>query len=212
MGSRGPAGMPITKELVALGTASRRLNDGSDELNKLIARIDELLKRMTIGLEYYLPQPLAENVVYDRDGKRCIELVFLGYARSGRSNTLVLRTTKVAESKVAAATETPGEVIPLMQAPRRLRHRAVDQLPALVTGLSAHVEEVAATMRRRCEIAASLVARLEGSLGGPREAPVPTADPATPVRTGRTVPCLAEVQAPRLASDPMDLRTAGPRR
>lgn len=202
--------MPITQELVALGTAARRLNDGSDQLNKLIARIDELLGRMMIGLEYYLPRPLAESVSYDRDGKRCIELGFVGYARVGKAYTLVVRTTKVAESKVAVATQAPGEVVPLLQAPRRLRYEAVDLLPELVAGLSAQVEEVAATMQRRCEIAASLVARLEGTLDAraPERA-------AVPAKTGVTVPYLAEVPGqgpPPSAHDPTRLQLARPRR
>ncbi len=153
--------MPITQELNLLGQAARRLNDGSEQLNGLIARIDALLGQLMIGMDYLHPRPLAESVTYDRDGKRCIEMAYLAYCRIGKIYALAVKTVKVHESKRAMATETPGEFIPLLQAPRRLRYGAVDLLPELVSGLSAQVEEVACAMSRRCALAESLAQRLE---------------------------------------------------
>jgi hypothetical protein len=162
--------MPITQELHALGQAARRLNDGSEQLNALIARIDALLARLMIGMDYVHPRPLAESVSYDRDGKRAIEMAYLAYCRIGKVYALAIKTVKVHESKRAMATESPGEFIPVLQAPRRLRYAAVDVLPELVAGLSAQVEEVAEAMARRCAVAESLARRLEEMAG-------PSADP-----------------------------------
>lgn len=159
--------MPITQELHALGQAARRLNDGSEQLNALIARIDALLGRLMIGMDYVHPRPLAESVTYDRDGKRAIEMAYLAYCRIGKVYALAIKTVKVHESKRALATESPGEFIPVLQAPRRLRYAAVDVLPELVAGLSAQVEEVAEAMARRCAVAESLARRLEEMAGGP---------------------------------------------
>jgi hypothetical protein len=157
--------MPITQELHALGQAARRLNDGSEQLNALIARIDALLGRLMIGMDYVHPRPLAESVTYDRDGKRAIEMAYLAYCRIGKVYALAIKTVKVHESKRAMATESPGEFIPVLQAPRRLRYAAVDVLPELVAGLSAQVEEVAEAMARRCAVAESLAQRLEEMAG-----------------------------------------------
>lgn len=172
--------MPITQELHALGQAARRLNDGSEQLNALIARIDALLGRLMIGMDYVHPRPLAESVTYDRDGKRAIEMAYLAYCRIGKVYALAIKTVKVHESKRALATESPGEFIPVLQAPRRLRYAAVDVLPELVAGLSAQVEEVAEAMARRCAVAESLARRLEEMAG-------PSADPQVQVQVQQQV-------------------------
>ncbi len=161
--------MTITQELYRLGASTRRLNDGSDELNRSIAAIDELLGRLMIGLDYVHPRPLAEQVTFDSQGKRSIELSYLGYLKVERSYHLATKTVKVLEAKVAYATEMPGAVIGLLQAPRRLRYRAVEILPELVIGLAEQVEDMAGAMERRCAIAASLLQNLQQIAGPVRE-------------------------------------------
>ena len=172
--------MPITQELHALGQAARRLNDGSEQLNALIARIDALHGRLMIGMDYVHPRPLAESVTYDRDGKRAIEMAYLAYCRIGKVYALAIKTVKVHESKRALATESPGEFVPVLQAPRRLRYAAIDVLPELVAGLSAQVEEVAEAMARRCAVAESLARRLEEMAG-------PSADPQVQMQVQQQV-------------------------
>lgn len=159
--------MAITAELVRLGESARRLNDGSEELNRDIAAIDELLARLMIGLDYLHPRPLAETVTMSREGKRVIELAYVGYLEVQRGYHLAIKTVKVLESKLALASETPGQVVPLLSAPRRLRYGAVDVLPELIAGLAAQVEEVVGAMQRRCETASALLQHLEQIAGGP---------------------------------------------
>ncbi len=172
--------MPITQELHALGQAARRLNDGSEQLNALIARIDALLGRLMIGMDYVHPRQLAESVTYHRDGKRAIEMAYLAYCRNAKVYALAIKTVKVHESKRALATESPGEFVPVLQAPRRLRYAAIDVLPELVAGLSAQVEEVAEAMARRCAVAESLARRLEEMAG-------PSADPQVQMQVQQQV-------------------------
>jgi hypothetical protein len=162
--------MAINDELQALGNAARRLNDGSEQLNRSIARIDELLGRLMIGIDFFHPRPLAELVTFDREGKRVIELSYLGYCRVQKSYQLAVKTVKVLESKLALATESPGEFVPLLQAPRRLRYAAVDFMPELVTGLSRQVTDVAGAMERRCAVADSLARQLEQMVPDPPKA------------------------------------------
>lgn len=187
--------MPITEQLHVLGQAAKRLNDGSEQLNALIARIDALLGRLMIGMDYLHPRPLSESVTYDRDGKRVIEMAYLSYSRIGKAYALAIKTVKVHESKRALANEASGDFMPLLQAPRRLRYAAVDVLPELVAGLSTQVEEVAAAMSRRCAVAESLARRLE-EMAGPAPAPEVQHQAQQATSHARpTMPYLSDVEA-----------------
>lgn len=158
--------MTITQELYRLGHSARRLNDGSDQLNQSIAAIDNLLGRLMIGLDYVHPRPLAEHTTYDSAGKRVIEVSYLAYLKIRGGYHLALKTVKVIESRSAAAGQIPGEVSALLDAPRRLRYRAVEQLPELVMGLAEQVEDMLGAMERRVGIASALVQNLE-QIAGP---------------------------------------------
>lgn len=160
--------MTITQELYRLGNSARRLNDGSDQLNRSIAAIDNLLGRLMIGLDYVHPRPLAEHTSYDPSGKRVIEVSYLGYLKVRGGYHLSLKTVKVLESRSAAAEQIPGELCALLEAPRRLRYRAVEQLPELVMGLAEQVEDMLGAMERRVGIASALVTNLE-QIAGPAD-------------------------------------------
>ncbi|MCA9705686.1 MAG: hypothetical protein KDK70_07555 [Myxococcales bacterium] len=153
--------MAITEELVRLGNSARRLNRGSDQLNHLIERIDELLSELNVGLDYIHPRPIDESTSVDHNGKRVIELSYVGYLRTQRNYHLAIKTVKVLESKLSLATQTPGDVVALLAAPRRLRYAAVDVLPEVVSGLAAQVDEMVGSLERRCATAESLVRNLE---------------------------------------------------
>ncbi|MEM6994945.1 MAG: hypothetical protein AAF721_30815 [Myxococcota bacterium] len=157
--------MGITYELQRLGNSARRLNAGSDSLNESIERIDALLGKLNVGLEYVHPRPLAENSIVDDSGKRVIELMYVGYLKVDRRYHLAVRTTKVLESRLQLATQSPGKVTALLHSPRQLRFAAVDILPELVAGLAAQVDEMVAAMTRRQETADSLLRNLESIAG-----------------------------------------------
>ena len=153
--------MPITDKMVRLGTAARKLNDGSDHLNRLISRIDGVLGRLMIGMDYIHPRPVSEQVTYDADHKRVIEIAYVGYLKIRGHFHLALKTVKVMESKAAMAGEAPGAVVPLLEAPRRLRYAAVDLLPEVVSGLATQVDDIVQKMERRCDVASALLDHLE---------------------------------------------------
>jgi len=127
-----------------------------------------LLGRLMIGLDYLHPRPLAELTTYDAAGKRTIEVSYIGYLRVRGGHHLALKTVKVIESRSAAAEQLPGDVIALLDAPRRLRYRAVEQLPELVMGLAEQVEDMLGAMERRVGIASALVTNLE-QIAGPAD-------------------------------------------
>lgn len=157
--------MAITDELQRLGNSAQRLNVGSDQLNRLIERIDELLSQLMIGLDYVHPRPIDESTSADHNGKRVIELSYVGYLRTSRNYHLAIKTVKVLESKLAVATQNPGEIMPLLAAPRRLRYAAVDVLPEVVSGLASQVDEMVGSLERRCRTAETLVRNLEQIAG-----------------------------------------------
>jgi hypothetical protein len=182
--------MAITQELYRLGNSAKRLNDGSDELNKMIASIDDLLGRLMIGLDYVHPRPLAEHTTFDQTGKRCIEVAYVGYLKVKNGYHLAIKSVKVLESKMAYATASPGDVQSLLHAPRRLRYAAVDLLPELVAGLAEQVEDMLGAMERRCQIAAHLVSNLEDIAGRPDETQVARAAQNATSHRKQTLPAL----------------------
>ena len=182
--------MPITEELYRLGNSARRLNDGSDELNKMIAAIDDLLSRLMIGLDYVHPRPLTETTTYDQTGKRSIEIAYVGYLKVKGSYHLAIKSVKVLESKTAYATESPGVVCDLLQAPRRLRYTAVDLLPEVVTGLAEQVEDMLGAMERRCQIASHLLRNLEHIAGQANDAEVEKAAQSATSHRRQTLPAI----------------------
>ena len=150
--------MAITEQLNKLGQSARHLNDSSDELNELVAAIDATLGGLRIEVDYLHPRPLREVASVGREGKRVIELAYLGYQRVRGQYHLVIKTVKVLESKVDAG--DGGSVTPLLMAPRAIRHAAIDALPELVAAISRQIDELAAQVDRRRDSARSLLNEL----------------------------------------------------
>ena len=164
--------MSVTEELFRLGQAARRLNDGSDRLDRTLADIDRALGRLMLGFEYQLPRPIDEREHSDNKGKRVIEVSYLGYLRIPGIDPppdqarfhLAIRQLKVFETR--RPDEAPGKVMPLLEAPRALRHAAVDHLALLVAGLAEQVDEMVANIERRNDVASSLLSTLEAPEAG----------------------------------------------
>jgi hypothetical protein len=163
----------ITEQLFQLGQAARRLNDGSVQLDRCLAEIDRALGRLMLGLEVQLARPIAEIVHVDRDGKRIIEVSYLGYlrftgtgsgtAQAGSGFHLGVRTVKVLEGRRVPEGEQTPQITPLLEAPRAIRHAAVDHLGELVAGLAAQVDEMVEHIERRQALAAAILAELGGA-------------------------------------------------
>jgi hypothetical protein len=167
--------MGVTEELYRLGQAARRLNDGSDRLDRTLSEIDAALGRLMLGFEYQLPRPIAEIVHHDSAGKRVIEVSYLGFYRmetasddpgeptpsSGEFHVGV-KTLKILEGRRTDG-EPPGRMLPLLEAPRAIRHAAVDHLAALVAGLAAQVDEMVGHIERRNAVASSILGTLDSS-------------------------------------------------
>lgn len=159
--------MGVTEELYRLGQAARRLNDGSDRLDRTLSEIDAALGRLMLGFEYQLPRPIVETVHHDSAGKRVIEVSYLGFLRleddaaTGELHVGV-KTLKILEGRRSDG-EQPGRMVPLLEAPRAIRHAAVDHLAALVAGLAAQVDEMVGHIERRNAIASTILGTLGDS-------------------------------------------------
>ncbi len=175
--------MSITDGMYQLGHAARKLNRGSDELNLVLTQIDETLGRLGIGMDYTLERPLIEDVNVGPDQKRVIELGYLAYGRHKGRFRLLYKTLKVLEARRDLSRQSPGSVIPLLEAPRRIRHRAIDQLPELVGGLANSVDDVLNQLERRKEVAANVLSQLQQMLydgESPSRPAAPSSRPAVP--------------------------------
>jgi hypothetical protein len=161
----------ITDQLYRLGHSARRLNDGADRLDRSLVEVDRALARLLLGFEYQLPRPIAEIVHHDRDGKRIIEVHYLGYVRFAEheddpgSFHLGVRTVKVFEGRHAPEGEPPPRITPLLEAPRSVRHAAVDHLAELVGGLAVQVEEMVQHIERREALAEAILGQLDAPKG-----------------------------------------------
>ncbi|MGB1275231.1 MAG: hypothetical protein ACPG77_05725 [Nannocystaceae bacterium] len=153
--------MALSERLDKLGKAARRLNESSDQLVVLVRAIDSVLGRLNLEVDYVDPRPLDEASSTDSHGKRTIELSLLGYLEIDGRYQLALKTVKVHESKVAMSDSNRGSLTPLLDAPRKILHAAVDHLPALVGALSQQVWDLVNQVERRCKLARDLLADLE---------------------------------------------------
>lgn len=153
--------MAITEDLTKLGQSARRLRDGADELGQVIAEIDRTLGELHIGFEYLHPRPLLEKTVVSGEGKRVIEVAYLGYLPFRSEHHLVVKTVKILESKAAMSPENSGSMTPLLLAPRSIRHAAVDVLPELVRAITRQLDELAEATERRRDVAREVLGELQ---------------------------------------------------
>lgn len=153
--------MALSERLDKLGKAARRLNESSDQLVLLVRAIDSALGRLNLEVDYVDPRPLDERSSTDAHGKRTIELSYLGYLQIDGRYQLALKMVKVHESKVAMSEADRGSLTPLLEAPRKVLHAAVDHLPELVSALSQQVWDLVNQVERRCKLARDLLADLE---------------------------------------------------
>lgn len=157
--------MAITEELTKLGLSARRLRDGADDLDDVVAQIDRTLGALHLGFHYLHPRPLQETTVVSGDGKRVIEVAYLGYLPFRSEHHLVVKTVKILESKAAMSPENSGSMTPLLLAPRSIRHAAVDVLPEMVQAITRQLDDLADAVDRRREAAREALDELQRRQG-----------------------------------------------
>jgi hypothetical protein len=155
--------MPITEELTKLGQSVRRLNEGSAEIEALVAAIEGKLGELAIPFDYLHPRPLRETTTVGAGGKRVIEVAYVGFLPLLGARQLVVKTVKIHESKAAAVAPQGGSLTPLLSAPRALVHATVDVLGDVVRAIRSQLDELAEQVERRRAAAERALDELEGS-------------------------------------------------
>ncbi len=157
----------ISRNLQRLRSASARLNDRTTRVHEIIASLEAALGTIDLDFKYVHPHPVDERAFNGPAGKRVIELQFLCYASVGGKFRLGIKSLKVLESKQSMATERPGQVRVLADAPTHLMHRAIDLLAPLIEGLTAEVERAADDLSRRCDRIEWLTNDIKGVISPP---------------------------------------------
>lgn len=117
------------RELTSVASA---LNEISDALGRAVSDIDEGLKRLNLGVSvwvhiYYDPSDLPEDPYYRIDE--------LGYAKVGGKWGTALRTT-IGNELTRTDEDDTVETYLFNEAPRALRLKAIDKIPALLKALT----------------------------------------------------------------------------
>jgi hypothetical protein len=112
-----------------LSTVASTLNAASDELTKVVAALDEALKKLNIGLTVWL----SFRFRGDPDSPGEYDTDQIGYAKVQSTWGLALRRIWGNESFDAHQEDGPWH---FSDAPRELRIAAVDQIPEFIEALS----------------------------------------------------------------------------
>lgn len=122
--------------------AAERLNSKTDAVNDLIARTDERLRAVGLGIEVWLPGMLA--FVGDSSGGSGYKL---GFAKVKGEWQLAVQEAAESHKLFEGQEDQPyvdernlGEPVPLIQASRMVRVEACTKLPELVTRLADRAE------------------------------------------------------------------------
>ena len=158
---------PITHNLKRLRSASNKLNERASRVQSILESLEDALNALNLDFRFVHPHPVEERGFVGPGGKRIIELRFLCYARVGGDYRLGIKSLKVLESKQSMATERPGQIIPIADAPTDLRHRSIQHLPALIDGLTEEVERAAAELSIQCERIEWIASDLELAVESP---------------------------------------------
>jgi len=151
-----PLPAKIRSSFQQLTVAASSLNTASDRLSKVVAKIDEALKPLNIGLESWVNMggPWVSADGYEEYG----ELV--GYAKIGGKWGVALRTF---EEDVRSGEYVSDEKWLFNEGPRKLRLKALDYIPDLLAQLATEAAKFTAQISNKTKEAEQLVQALKGS-------------------------------------------------
>jgi hypothetical protein len=151
-----PASISVEVDAAApfrrLAASAEKLNNVSDQLTTQIEKIDAALKRFNLGV----PAWVTIEDYSDEEGNCTKEE--LGYARIGNRWGIVLRTQFEALGNPGLPDETFSA---FADAPRQLRMRAVQHIPALIDQLSVEAEATIANLTPKLDEVSELATTLQ---------------------------------------------------
>jgi hypothetical protein len=141
--------MVKTETLTNLSKLAKQLNTESDSLNATIEHVNEQLRAMNIGLEFYVR--LSENI-HKVDNVDVGDYESLGFDKVENQWQLVIKS-ETRERRPDEFTGIVSEVElntyydPLLKASRALRLLAAEHLDSFLEKLTSHVEKKLATVQ-----------------------------------------------------------------
>lgn len=145
----------VSRQLPSLAATAANLNAASNELSKLIERIDLALQRLNLGVPAWVTVERGGSAVR---GGMYFWLEDLGYSRIGRKWGLTLRRKEGYEDIDGSIEE---ENWPFNDAPRSLRIKAVPKIPEVIQKLDGEAIEMATQVFASVDQTRSLVEAIE---------------------------------------------------
>jgi hypothetical protein len=139
-----PLAQRVAEHYSTLLSASRDLNNISDELGKYISELDSSLKKLNLGVAVWVHLKTIQN-----PGESWFENEELGYAKASGSWGICLR--KVTGDENRPPWEEGEELWLFNDAPRRFRIEAIDHIPTLIEKLSTEAVKTTKEIRDRLE-------------------------------------------------------------
>jgi len=125
-----------------LSTSANQLNEVSDELARAIDRLEEILKKLNLGVAAWVS--IAEGD--DSPFSPTWWARQIGYAKLGNKWGIALRTLS---GDLSHPDEDSEQVWSFNEAPRWIRIEAVDHIPQLIESLSKEADEMAARIKQK---------------------------------------------------------------
>lgn len=130
---------------------SVRLNETSDSINESIKGLEAKLASLRIGVDAWLDEPIAKDPTFNSEGEE--EGHFYSYFGYGRVNgTWRLLVTKYHDE----FGHMDPTVIPLLQASRETRLKALQQVPSLIKVLEKKAEDTLKEVEKAKKVAESI--------------------------------------------------------
>jgi hypothetical protein len=142
--------MTSKQSLSRLAKASQRLNSQSDDLNELIASVEDEINTLNVGVSFWLDKPLESNPTYygneDHVGGYWDHHV-LGYDRGDKGwGLFVMNVFDFVDDDDQRLRTQSNERFRLKDASRALRLAAVQQLDDLIDSLAKECERLSKTV------------------------------------------------------------------
>lgn len=134
-----------------LKSAASHLNSVSDELGRPIAELDQILKKLNLGVGAWVTVQRFD----DEDGRGGYWEHEVGYAKIGPTWGIAIRT---ADGNDQWPTDAKTEEWLFGNAPRSLRIAAIDKLPELIERLVKSANDTAEKLQAKIESARQVVA------------------------------------------------------
>jgi hypothetical protein len=156
MGSNDPKISQIQTNFQALSTVASSLNAASDELTKVVGKLDEALKKLNVGLTVWVVFEDRSDEQYP-DQYDCDQI---GYCKVNGKWGISLRRIWGHEFHGAGNEEGPWH---FTDAPREMRLRSVDKIPVLIEALSKEASNTTKKIQEKTKEVSELAAAIESA-------------------------------------------------